>query len=144
MKLLSVLLLLLACPIAVTAQQFPDAARESGSGLSDSTDSASTAAPGENAEKQPWSPELVRYLSASILGCCVIVLSIGAFLLRDKAIDAFTVVKFFGVTLIVCMSALLMIVGYGQEQLTPVIGLFGAIAGYLLGKDGAVRRDDAG
>jgi hypothetical protein len=28
-----------------------------------------------------------------------------------------------------------MVVGYSNEQLTPIIGLFGAVAGYLLGKD---------
>ena len=33
------------------------------------------------------------------------------------------------------VSALLLVVGYSNEQLTPIVGLFGAIAGYLLGKD---------
>jgi hypothetical protein len=41
----------------------------------------------------------------------------------------------FGLTMILCLSAFLMVTGYGQAKLTPIIGLFGAIAGYLLGKD---------
>ncbi|MCI0557732.1 MAG: hypothetical protein MN733_04500, partial [Nitrososphaera sp.] len=45
------------------------------------------------------------------------------------------VLKIFGILSIIGVSALLLIVGYGNEQLTPIVGLFGAIAGYLLGKD---------
>ena len=40
-----------------------------------------------------------------------------------------------GVLAILAFSALLLVVGYSNEQLTPIIGLFGAIAGYLLGKE---------
>lgn len=32
------------------------------------------------------------------------------------------------------LSPLLLVVGYNNEQSTPIVGLFGAIAGYLLGK----------
>lgn len=88
-----------------------------------------------NASTQPWSPTLVTTLGLGILVFCLIVLLIAANLLRDKLSDALVVLKVFGIVLIVCMSAFLMIAGYGQDQLTPIVGLFGAIAGYLLGKE---------
>lgn len=42
------------------------------------------------------------------------------------------------------MSSLLLVVGYSNDQLTPIVGLFGAIAGYLLGKDSQVLAQDDG
>ncbi|MEP7311820.1 MAG: hypothetical protein ABI859_04515 [Pseudomonadota bacterium] len=51
---------------------------------------------------------------------------------RANSNDALRV---FGVVIIVSLSALLLIVGFSNDQLTPIVGLFGAIAGYLLGKD---------
>ena len=33
------------------------------------------------------------------------------------------------------MSSILLVTGYNKDQLTPIVGLFGAISGYLLGKE---------
>jgi hypothetical protein len=52
------------------------------------------------------------------------------------------VLRVFGILTIVALSALLLVVGYSNEQLTPIIGLFGAIAGYLLGKDSQTIGDE--
>lgn len=90
---------------------------------------------GLEATKQPWSPELVGYLGGGLLLFCLLVLAIAAYVMKGKDVDASVMMKWFGLTLILCLSAFLMIVGYGEAQLTPVVGLFGAIAGYLLGKD---------
>ncbi len=87
------------------------------------------------APSQPWSPELVTSLSFGILAFCILVLLISAFSLRGKDTEGVVTLKLYGLTLIICFSALLMVTGYGQDQLTPVIGLFGALAGYLLGKE---------
>lgn len=38
------------------------------------------------------------------------------------------------ITLVIVMSAFLVLIGYSEKQITPVIGLFGTIVGYLLGK----------
>jgi hypothetical protein len=40
-----------------------------------------------------------------------------------------------GILTIIILSVVVVIIGYSQAQLTPIIGLFGAIAGYLLGKE---------
>lgn len=94
-------------------------------------------APKSGGTLEGWDAELVRFLGTSILAFTVVVLGIAAYLLRAKVHDGFVVLRLFGLVLIVSMSAFLMIVGYGSDQLTPVIGLFGAIVGYLLGKEGS-------
>lgn len=84
---------------------------------------------------QPWSESSVRYLSQSILVFTVITLVLASVLLWRKGAPAQLVVKVFGLLVILGLSTLLLVVGYSNEQLTPIVGLFGAIAGYLLGKD---------
>ena len=88
---------------------------------------------------QPWSPELVQFLTYSVLGFGVLALILVSALLWRASADGMQILRNFGVLVIVCLSALLLITGYSNEQLTPIVGLFGAIAGYLLGKDN--RKD---
>ena len=45
------------------------------------------------------------------------------------------ILKLFGILSIIGMSSILLVTGYDKDQLTPVVGLFGAISGYLLGKE---------
>ena len=84
---------------------------------------------------QPWSPSLVKFLSSSILLFSVLALVLCTVLLWRRNSDAPEILKIFGIISIISLSALLLIVGFDNEQLTPIVGLFGAIAGYLLGKD---------
>lgn len=93
--------------------------------------------------EQPWSPDLVITLSVSILIFSLLVIALATFLLKQRDADQNTILKIFGLVLIICMSAFLLVVGYGKDQLTPIIGLFGAIAGYLLGKDTSDPRASA-
>ena len=44
------------------------------------------------------------------------------------------ILKTFGIPLIIASSALIVVTGLGMDTLTPVIGLLGTIAGYLLGQ----------
>ena len=82
-----------------------------------------------------WSQELVKFLSLSILTFTLLALVLSAVLLWRSRATGFHVLRIFGVISILGISALLLVVGYSNEQLTPIVGLFGAIAGYLLGKD---------
>jgi hypothetical protein len=84
---------------------------------------------------QPWSPGLVQFLAVSVLGFSCLVLAISAVLLWRARASGLQVLRVAGVISILAFSALLLVVGYDNQQLTPIIGLFGAIAGYLLGKD---------
>jgi len=91
---------------------------------------------------QPWSPELVQFLAVGVLGFSGIALIMASVLLWRSGAPAHQVLRIFGVLTILGFSALLLVVGYNNEQLTPIVGLFGAIAGYLLGKDGKTDKDD--
>lgn len=52
--------------------------------------------------------------------------------LADKIDD---LAKFFVVTLIIIGTLVLVAAGYSSDQIAPVIGLFGTVAGYLLGRN---------
>lgn len=90
---------------------------------------------GATIAQQPWSEHIVQFLSLSVLGFTVVALVMVTLLLwRSKSSEA-QVLKIFGVLSILGLSALLLVAGYSNEQLTPIVGLFGAVAGYLLGKE---------
>jgi uncharacterized membrane protein len=92
-----------------------------------------------SAGHQPWSQEMVILLAAFIIGFSAIILLLATFLLwRSRAHPSYTL-RIFGILTIVTLSALLMVIGYSNEQLTPIIGLFGAVAGYLLGRDSSAN-----
>lgn len=84
---------------------------------------------------QPWSAELIRFLAMSLLAFTLCALLLGTLLLWRSKASASQVLRIFGILSIIGVSAFLLVVGYSNEQLTPIVGLFGAIAGYLLGKE---------
>lgn len=93
---------------------------------------------------QPWTQELVRFLAVSVLGFSCAALVLATALLWRSSASPQHILKVFGLITILGFSALLLVVGYNNEQLTPIVGLFGAIAGYLLGKDTKATNDDKG
>lgn len=84
---------------------------------------------------QPWSGELIQTLSLYVLGFIVIAFLLCSILLWRSKTDALEILKVFGILSILGLSTLLLLTGFSNEQLTPIVGLFGAIAGYLLGKE---------
>lgn len=91
---------------------------------------------------QPWSPDLVQFLAIGVLLFSFAALLLCTLLLWRSGAPPQQVLRIFGVISILGLSSLLLVVGYSNEQLTPIVGLFGAIAGYLLGKD--VKPRDEG
>jgi hypothetical protein len=89
---------------------------------------------------QPWTPELVQFLALAVLGFSCLALLVSAALLWRAQASPSQVLRTTGVTCILGFSALLLVVGFDNQQLTPIVGLFGAIAGYLLGRE---SRDPA-
>jgi len=94
-----------------------------------------------SAAQQPWSPELIKFLCVSVLLFISMALVLATVLLLKNRASSTAAIKIFGVLTIVGMSALLVIAAYSSAQLTPIIGLFGAIAGYLLGKDNGAAAE---
>lgn len=66
------------------------------------------------------------------------VLLVGVLLLRNRRAD--DVLRTVGVILIIFATLFLVVAGYDDKQIAPVIGLYGTIAGYLLGKSTSSDR----
>jgi hypothetical protein len=74
-------------------------------------------------------------LSISLLVFAFLVLCIEAYLAvkAQKAWSPQSITRAFGLTMILSFSILLIVAGYDKDQIAPVMGLLGVIAGYLLG-----------
>lgn len=107
----------------------------------DQAQQALDAAPPPAAWVQPWTPDLVQFLAVGVLGFSGVALVLATALLWRSGAPPHQVLRVFGVITIIAFAALLLVVGYNNEQLTPIVGLFGAIAGYLLGKDAKNDKD---
>ena len=88
-----------------------------------------------NTLTQPWEPELVLHLTYAILSFTILALLFATVLLWRKNMSSLGILKLFGILSIIGMSSILLVTGYNKDQLTPIVGLFGAISGYLLGKE---------
>lgn len=80
-----------------------------------------------------WSTHDAMTISASVL-------IFGAFLIGLASIAMFrgaaasTVLRVYGMLTIIVMSVFLVVAGYDAQQMSPVIGLLGTLAGYLVGR----------
>lgn len=89
---------------------------------------------------QWWSTQDAMTMSAALLIFGVIVLAMATAVIRSgKKTDA--VIKVFGTVLIVIVSVFLVVAGYSETQIAPVMGLLGTIAGYILGKDSSNEQN---
>ena len=75
------------------------------------------------------------YVTFGILLIAMLTMCLLTYSLRGKDVSGSHIVRVFGIVLILSFSSILLLVGYNKDQLTPIVGLFGAIAGYLLGRD---------
>lgn len=89
-----------------------------------------------------------QLLSLSVLGLGVFILCCLTYLIRaGRKYDE--VLRTFITTLIVIAAVFLIVAGYSEKQIAPVIGLLGTIAGYVLGRnerstDSQSQKDNAG
>jgi uncharacterized membrane protein YfcA len=82
--------------------------------------------------QQQWTPSLKLSFSFGILAFGLIVIVLMAYLLR-KGHSATSLLRLFALPLIITSAVFLIVVGYTEKQIAPVLGLLGTIAGYLLG-----------
>lgn len=122
------------------SQQDVDAARrelESAyqKAASDGSISGGSTAAGVATEVTPtgWSPELVTKLSLG-MGIFAVLAFACVTVLIFKRRNAEQVLRTFGILVIIFAAVFLVVAGYSDTQITPVIGLLGTIAGYLLGR----------
>lgn len=81
--------------------------------------------------------EFVLSLLIVILGIIIIFLQYRLFSLRQNGFESDDVLKVNSITIILIGGLLFVTASYDAEQIAPAVGLFGTIAGYLLGKNGS-------
>lgn len=75
-------------------------------------------------------------LSLVVIGLGVVVMMALFFTLRSKQASADDAIRGYAVTLIIIGTMVLICAGYSNDQIAPAMGLFGTLAGYLLGRRG--------
>ncbi len=81
-----------------------------------------------------WSVTNAMTISATILVFGLLVIILATYLIKNgKRTES--VLRIFGTILIVMMAVFLVVAGYTDTQIAPVMGLLGTVAGYLLGKE---------
>lgn len=88
-----------------------------------------------------WTADSAMTISACVLvfGLCVMLMSARALL---RGIPAAAVLRLFGMLTIIVMSVFLIVAGYNTEQVAPVVGLLGTLAGYLVGRSASSEIAD--
>ncbi len=81
-----------------------------------------------------WSVTNAMTISSIVLLFGLLVIFLATYLIR-KGINTEAVLRIFGTILIITVSVFLVVAGYTDIQIAPVMGLLGTIAGYLLGKE---------
>lgn len=100
---------------------------------------AYTSVPPPNHEPLWWSNKNAMTMSSLILTFGLIICAIGGYFLK-KGADPDSLLKFFG-TIVIIMGALFLVVaGYDDKQIGPVMGLLGTMVGYLLGKGASPEK----
>ncbi|MCW3477178.1 hypothetical protein [Limobrevibacterium gyesilva] len=99
-------------------------------------------APEELGRGQDWLTAVEKNLAIAVLAFGVLVMLIQFVTLRTiVASNPELVIRSYAVTLIVVCTLFLVSAGLSVNQIGPGIGLFGTIAGYLLGSAGKPRGD---
>lgn len=86
-------------------------------------------------EKAWYSEEIALMVGMLVFTVFVVVIEAILIVKSKQNWEPDLVIKIIGLTLIVCFSVILIAMQYDQDQTAPIMGLFGVIAGYLLGHE---------
>ena len=81
------------------------------------------------------SAQIVYGLAVLAFGAAIIALEVYVMIKQHRYWDTWST-KMIGLTLVITAGLFLIPAGYSQEQIAPLVGLLGTIAGYLLGWEG--------
>lgn len=93
-------------------------------------------------EPTGWDASYTLWLSSIILVFGLIIFAIMAWLVARRH-EHMAVLKVCALPLIIVSAIFLVIVGYSADQIAPVLGLLGSVAGYLLGSASKQAPDPA-
>jgi uncharacterized membrane protein len=82
---------------------------------------------------QWWTAESAMTVSAVVLAFGVFVLIVAALMIKWGS-TAEATLRVVGTIVVLIMAVFLVVAGYSDKQIAPVMGLLGTVAGYLLGK----------
>lgn len=91
-----------------------------------------------------WSNQNAMTMSSVVLIFGVVVLALCAALMRSSRPSPEAILRVFGTVLIITGALFLVVAGYTDKQMAPVMGLLGTLAGYLLGKGASDEPPSAG
>ena len=81
-----------------------------------------------------WSTTNAMTMSTAVLVFGLLVICFATYLIRTGQ-HMESVLRIFGTILIIVIAVFLVVAGYSDQQIAPVMGLLGTIVGYLLGKE---------
>jgi hypothetical protein len=81
---------------------------------------------------QPWNPWLVSFLTVVVILFCLVVLHYMWNMLKSGQ-SAGDVLRLATMPMVIGAAIFLVLLGFSNEQMTPVIGLLGTMIGYILG-----------
>jgi len=89
-----------------------------------------------------WTAQNAMTISTVVLGFALVVLCLLTYLVVKKpSSDGEMILRVFGTVIIIFGALFLVVAGYSDNQMAPVMGLLGTIAGYLLGRTGVKEKD---
>jgi len=89
-----------------------------------------------------WTPDLAITLSIIILVFGIAVFVFMGYMI-NKGHEVNSILRVSALPLIIISATFLIVVGYSQEQIAPVMGLLGTVAGYLLGSANEGSKNDS-
>ncbi len=82
-------------------------------------------------------------MSSSVLFFGLLVFLAELYLMRLISFQPEQSIKLIAVTLIVVSTLFIITTGFSSEQIAPAMGLFGTVAGYMLGRSQAGKEGEA-
>ena len=83
--------------------------------------------------------EIALSIGVLVFGAIAMGLQILVMLRQNKYWDTWAI-KIVGLTLVITAGLFLIVAGYSQDQVAPMMGILGTVIGYLLGKDEVPRQ----
>lgn len=120
---------------SIQLQQKLDAQKKELQELEQKQDVSSSSQPPFSLQEKQYNPaeDGGLFLSGMILVFSLFVIWVISRLIK-AGFDSESLLKLFGTILIIVSAVFLIVAGYSDKQISPVVGLLGTIAGYILGK----------